>query len=114
MDNNDQSEASITCSHMRHVTSGSGLNLVTGGGGEGSLSGSRMPGLGISTNKSRVRAVLANQRPVFRSRDMSGPIRCQYSGHVICLDQTPGTGPHRQRGRPVLHGGAFDVLRGFF
>jgi len=32
---------------MRHVTSGSGLNLVTGGGGEGSLSGSRMPGLGL-------------------------------------------------------------------
>ena len=29
------------------MTSGSGLNLVTGGGGEGSLSGSRIPGLGL-------------------------------------------------------------------
>ena len=26
--------------------------------------------------------------PVFRSRDLSRPIRCQYSGHVICLDQS--------------------------
>ena len=28
-----------------------------------------------------------NQRPVFRSRDLSLPIRGQYSGQVICIDQ---------------------------
>ena len=33
---------------------------------------------------------MTNQRPVFRSRDLSGPIRGQYSGHVICLDQSEG------------------------
>ena len=29
-----------------------------------------------------------NQRPVIRSCDHSGPIRGQYSGHVITLDQS--------------------------
>ena len=29
-----------------------------------------------------------NQRPEFRSRDLSGPIRGQYSGHMTCLDQS--------------------------
>ena len=39
----------------------------------------------------------ANQRSVFRSRDQSRPIRGQYSGHVICLDQS-GISIHLQEG----------------
>ena len=34
------------------------------------------------------RLVLTNQRPVFRSRDLSGPIRGQYTGHKTRLDQS--------------------------
>ena len=33
-------------------------------------------------------SVLTNQRPVFELLDLSRPIRGQYSGHVICLDQS--------------------------
>ena len=32
--------------------------------------------------------ISTNQRPLFRSRDQSRPIRGQYSGHVISLDQS--------------------------
>ena len=31
---------------------------------------------------------MTNKRQVFRSRDQSEPIRGQYSGHVISLDQS--------------------------
>ena len=42
----------------------------------------------IETRMEGLTQVLTNYRPVFLSRDLSGPITGQYSGHVISIDQT--------------------------
>ena len=44
--------------------------------------------LGLQVSDKVRLSVLSNQRPVFRSRDQYYPIRAQYSGHVISINQS--------------------------